>query len=91
MRNFYQYLTSKHEFDFPISSQAHNGQKSIRNQQLPNNNLAIIQSNLVIAKAMRLTPKQSNCMIKYNGNSDASSDNNIEFVDINLPCNKLSI
>ena len=40
---------------------------------------------------MRSTFKQSTCMIDYNGNSDSDSDNNVEFVDINLTCNKLSV
>lgn len=30
-------------------------------------------------------------MINYNGNSNPDFDNNIEFVDIDLSCNKLSI
>ena len=30
-------------------------------------------------------------MIDHNGDSDSDSDNNVEFVDINFPCNKLSV
>lgn len=40
---------------------------------------------------MRLTSKQPTHMINYNGNSNFDFDNNAEFVDINLLCNKLSI
>ncbi len=30
-------------------------------------------------------------MIDYNGNFNSNYDNNIEFVDLDLPCNKLSV
>ncbi len=40
---------------------------------------------------MRPTPKQSTCVIDYNGSSNSDSDNKVEFVDIDLPCNKLSV
>ena len=40
---------------------------------------------------MRSTLKQSTRVIDYNGDSDSDSDNNVEFVDIDLPCNKLSV
>lgn len=40
---------------------------------------------------MRPTPKQSTWVINYNGNSNSDSDNNAEFVDVNLSCNKLSV
>ena len=40
---------------------------------------------------MRSTLKQSTCIIDYNGNYDSNFDNNVEFVDIDLPCNKLSV
>lgn len=40
---------------------------------------------------MRPTPKQPTRVIDYNGDSNSDSDNNVEFVDIDLPCNKLSI
>ena len=91
MRNFYQCLVPNCEFDFLISSQAHNGQKSTRDQQRPNNNPVIIHSNSITAEAIRSIFKQSTCVIDYNGNSNSDSDNNVEFVDINLPCNKLNI
>lgn len=46
---------------------------------------------MITAKAKKLTLKQSIYIIDYNGNSDSNFDNNLEFVDINLFYNKLSI
>ena len=46
---------------------------------------------MVIVEAMRLTLRQSTYVIDYNGNYDFDFDNNIEFFDIDLLCNKLSI
>ena len=40
---------------------------------------------------MRSTFKQSTRIIDYNGNSNSNFNNNVKFIDINLPCNKLSI
>ena len=77
--------------DFFIPSQAHNGQASTRDQQQPNNNPAIAHSNSVTAKAISLISKQSICLIKYNSNFKFNSDDNTEFIDIDLPCNKLNI
>lgn len=41
---------------------------------------------------MRPINKQSSCLIKYNRNSNSDNDNNddVEFINSNLPCNKLS-
>lgn len=40
---------------------------------------------------MRPTLKESTCIIECNDNSDSGSDNNIEFDDVNLFCNKQSL
>ncbi len=91
LRNLYQRPVPNREFDFPIPSQAHNGRESIGDQQRPNNNPAIAHSNSVTAEVMRPTLKRSTRMIDYNGDSNFDSDNEVEFVDIDLPCNKLSV
>ena len=91
MRNLYLRPVPNRKFDFPIPSQAHNDQKSTRDHQQPNNNLAITYSNFITAEAMRSTLKQLTRVIAYNGDSDFDSDNNVEFVNIDLPCNKLSV
>lgn len=30
-------------------------------------------------------------MVDYNGNSDSDLNNNMEFIDVNQPCNKLIV
>ena len=40
---------------------------------------------------MRSTLKQFTCVIDYNGDFDSDSNNNVEFVNIDLLCNKLSV
>ena len=40
---------------------------------------------------MRPTFKQFTRIIDYNNDSDPDSNNDVEFVDIDLPCNKPSI
>lgn len=50
-----------------------------------------MHSDWVIAEAMRQNAKQSTRMINYNGISNSNSDNDKEFVDINLVCNKLNV
>ena len=77
--------------DFLILSQLHYGQGSTKDQQRSNNNPAIAYSNLVTAEAIRPTSKQSTCITEYNGNFDFNSDDNAEFIDIDLLCNKVSI
>ena len=91
MRNVYQRPATNRKYNFLISCQAHNDQKSTKDQQWPNNNPAITHSNLITAEAMKSTLKQFTHMIDYNGNSDSDSNNNVEFADIDLPCNKLSV
>ena len=91
MRNFYQLPALNHDFDFSIPSQAHNGQKSIKDYQCPNINSTIAHSNFVIAKAIRPTFRQSTCWIDDNSNSDFNSDNNVKLINIDLSCNKLNI
>lgn len=40
---------------------------------------------------MKSTSKQSICVINYNGDFNSDFDNNMEFIDINLLSNKLSV
>ena len=40
---------------------------------------------------MRPTPKRSIRVIHYNGNFNSDSNNDLEFVDVDPPCNKLSV
>lgn len=92
MRNLYPRLSPIREFDFLILAQAHNNQKSIQDYQQPNHDSSIVYSNFVTVKPMISYIKQSSQVIEYNGRSE--SDNNIkdiEFVDIDLLCNKISL
>lgn len=91
LRNFYQDPRLNCEFNFIILSQAYNNQEPIRDQQRLNNNCLITHLNSVIVKVMRPNPKQSTQVINNNGNSNSNSDNNVEFVNVDLPCNKLNI
>lgn len=50
-----------------------------------------MHSNLVIAETIKPTSKQSTCMIDCDGNFDSNFNNNMEFIDVDLPCNKLSV
>lgn len=50
-----------------------------------------MHSNLVKIKALRPPSKQSTRMIEYNSNSDSGFDNSIEFINVNLPYNNVSI
>ncbi len=40
---------------------------------------------------MRPTPKWSTCVINHKSDSNSDSDNDVEFVDIDLPCNRLTV
>lgn len=91
LKNLYQRPAPNCKFDFLIPSQAHNDQKFIRDQQRYNNNTAIMILNLITVKLMGSILMQFICMIDYNDNFDFDSDNNVEFVDINLLCNKSSV
>lgn len=44
-----------------------------------------------MTKAMRPTLRQSTCIIQYNGISYSDLENNVEFVDVDLSCNKLNL
>ena len=91
LRNLYQRPPPNREFDFPIPTQAHNGRDSAKDQQRPNHNSAITQSHSVIAKTIRPSSKQSPRVVEYNGDSDSDEEEDVEFVDVDLPCNKLSV
>ena len=90
---FYQRPAPNRDFDFPISSQFYNIQEYIKDHQRPNINPAIAHSDSDSnsKKTIRSIFKQSTRMIDYNGDFDSNFDNNMEFVNINLSCNKLSV
>lgn len=92
LKNLYQRSSPNCKFDISISVQAHNGRECVRDHQYLNNNPGIAQSNFATVKAMQPTTKRSIWVVEYNGDFD-SDDNNkdIEFVDLDLPCNKLSL
>lgn len=91
LRNIYQRPTSSREFDFPIPGQAQNTRKSARDQQRANQNPGITQSHSVIAETIKPTLKFSSRVVKYNGDSDSDEEENVECVDVDLPCDKLSV
>ena len=92
LRNLYQRPPPNREFDFPIPAQAHNGRELAKDHQRPNHNSGITQSNFVTAEPMRPRTKRSTRVVEYNGDSDSDGDDeDAEFVDVDLPCNKLSL
>ena len=92
LRNLYQRPPPTRKFDFPIPAQAHNGQEPIRDRQRPNHNPGIAHSNFVTAEPMRSRIKRSSRVIEYNVDSESDNeDKDVEFVDVDLPCNKLSL
>lgn len=91
-RNLYQRPPPNHKFNFPIPAQAHNGQETTKEHQRRNHNSGITQLNFVIAEPMRPSTKRFTQVVKYNWDSDSDSNNeNIEFVDVDLPYNKLNL
>lgn len=42
-------------------------------------------------KVIRPTLKQFTCVTEYNGNSDSNFNDNVEFIDVDITCNKLNI
>lgn len=50
-----------------------------------------MHSNLVILEVIKSIPKQFTYIINYNSTFDYNFDNNVEFIDVDLPCNKLNI
>ena len=92
MRNLYQRLKPTREFDFLIPAQVYNGQEPIRDRHRPNHNPSIAHSNFVIAEPMSSRIKQSTRVVEYNEDSESDNDDeDVEFVNVNLPYNKLSL
>ena len=84
-------MPPNYEIDFSILTQAHNDQDFTKDQQRPNHNSTITQSHSVIAMTIRLGSKQSPQVVKYNGDSDSDEKEDVEFIDVDLFCNKFSI
>ena len=79
------------KFDFFIPVEAYNGRENARDHQGTNNNPSIAHSNSVTAQAMRFA-KQSTRVIDYNTDFDSNNDDeDIEFINVDLPCNKFSV
>ena len=75
-----------------ILAQAHNGQEFIWDHQRPNHNPSIVDSHFVTAEPVRSSIKRSTWVVEYNGDSESDNNNeDVEFIDINLPYNKLSL
>ncbi len=92
LRNLYQCPPPNRKFDFPMPTQAHNSREPTKKHQCPNHNSGIRQSNFVTAEPMRPSTKRSIRVVEYNGDSDLDDDDeDIEFINIDLPCNKLSL
>ena len=102
LRNLYQRPVSNREPDFPIPNQAQGSQGFPRDQQRSNNNPVTAQSNSVIAETMRPVSQHPSCGQRYEAtrndfkrvihyNDDSDSDEEVEFIDVHLPCNKLSL
>ena len=102
LRNLYQRPVSNREPDFPIPNQAQGSQGFPRDQQRSNNNPVTAQSNSVIAETMRPVSQHPSCGQRYEAtrndfkrvihyNDDSDSDKEVEFIDVYLPCNKLSL
>ena len=106
LRNLYQRLAPNCESDFLIPRQTQNNQNFPRDQHCSNNNPVTTQSNSVTAKCIKPVQSyrsqgQGHKLARDNygtsiqndshHNSNSDSDNNAEFVDVDLPCNKLSM
>ena len=102
LQNFYQHPISNHKPDFPIPNQAQGSQEVPRNQQRSNNNPVIAQSNFVIAETIRSVFQYSSYGQRYkatrndfkrviNYNDDSNSNKEVEFIDVHLFYNKLSL
>ena len=74
-----------------MPNQAENTREPIKSQQRANQTPTIPQSHSIIAETRKPTPKYSPYVVEYNGNSDSDNKGDVKFVDIDLPCNKLSV
>ena len=106
MRNLYQRPAPNREPDFPIPRRIQNNQNFLRDQHRSNNNPVTTQSKSVTAKSIKpvqsyrshgqghkLARDNYGTSIQHDShhNSNSDSDDDAEFVDVDLPCNKLSV
>lgn len=104
LRNFYQRQVSNCDPDFPILRQIQNNQNFLRDEYHSNNNPITTQSKSVIAKNIRpvqsyrfhgqghkLAQDNYEMNIQYNSYHASNSNDDTEFVNVDLPCNKLSV
>lgn len=87
--NLYQRPLPNCKFDFSIPTSAQNNWEFARDNQHPIHNSGITNLNYVIVKPIQSTTNYYTEVVEYNGYFNLDKDHkNIEFVDINLPCNK---
>lgn len=90
------------KLSLPIPNQAQSCQSFSRDQQRPNHNLVMTQSSFVTAKTMKPVQKDINRSHRYkavgnnftriiNDNGESDFGETVEFVDIDLSFNKLSL
>ena len=104
MRNLYQRPTPNREPDLPIPRQIQNNQNFPRDQHRSNNNPVTTQSNSVTAKSIKpvqsyrshgqghkLAQDNYGTSTQHDSHHNSDSDDDAEFVDVDLPCNKLSV
>ena len=104
MRNFYQRPAFNHKLNFLISGQIQNIQNFSKDQHCSNNNRVTIQSNLIIAKTIKLVQSDKfygqdhklardnyETSIKHNSHYNSNFNYDAEFVNIDLSGNKLVV